>query len=210
MVAYTPARPLTSTRAPEPQAGVGELLVLDVERDVAEAVEGDRVGAELAVLEARQRHVEAYDLVGVDRVARVGQRRAGGQRGGDRGEDVAAVEGRATRLEAVARARDVDDLDDAAEALRGEREQAVVGADEDPVLLGGPQRDRAALARRPRGRRPPGGRPAAQNGSARRRTSAPVRTSWRGMPWVRSMTRASGAIRAITAWQTPTKSSSRP
>jgi hypothetical protein len=30
------------------------------------------------------------------------------------------------------------------------------------------------------------------------------------MPWVTSITRASGAMRAITPWQTPTKSSSRP
>ena len=52
--------------------------------------------------------------------------------------------------------------------------------------------------------------PGGANGSDRARVSAPPRTSWRGTPWVRSMTRASGAIRAITAWQTPTKSSAQP
>ena len=37
-----------------------------------------------------------------------------------------------------------------------------------------------------------------------------VRASWRGMPWVRSMTRASGVMRAMTPWHTPTNSSSWP
>jgi hypothetical protein len=39
---------------------------------------------------------------------------------------------------------------------------------------------------------------------------APRRTSKRGMPWVTSMMRASGAMEAITPWQMPTKSSSTP
>ena len=52
--------------------------------------------------------------------------------------------------------------------------------------------------------------PAGQNGNARRRMTAARLTSWRGTSWVRSSTRTSGAIRAITPWQTPTKSSLRP
>ena len=52
--------------------------------------------------------------------------------------------------------------------------------------------------------------PAGMNPSARRSTSAPERTSCRAMPCVTSMTRAAGAIRAITPWQTPTKSSASP
>ena len=52
--------------------------------------------------------------------------------------------------------------------------------------------------------------PAGMNGNARRSTIAPSRTSWRAMPCVTSMTRTSGAIRAMTPWQTPTKSSPRP
>jgi hypothetical protein len=40
--------------------------------------------------------------------------------------------------------------------------------------------------------------------------SAPARTSCAGMPWVRSMTLASGAIERMTEWTTPTNSSSRP
>ena len=70
-------------------------------------------------------------------------------------------------------------------------------------------RPRAAPIRRP-GRRPRGARPAGMYSSARRSTSAPERTSWRAMPCVMSMTLTSGAIRAITPWQTPTNSSSSP
>jgi len=43
-----------------------------------------------------------------------------------------------------------------------------------------------------------------------RSTSAPCRIACGGMPWVTSITRASGAMRAITPWQVPTKSSCRP
>ena len=41
-------------------------------------------------------------------------------------------------------------------------------------------------------------------------TSAPEWTSWGGISWVRSITRASGQPRAITPWQTPTNPSRRP
>ena len=135
------------TRWPSLQARAGQLGVLDVEHDVAEAVEGQRVGDEAAVLVAAGAgRVQRRELVGVDRVARVGQRRAGRQVRGHRREQVAPVEGGRRRLEAVRRARDVDGLDGAAEALDGQREQAVVGPDEDAVLLGGAHRDGAALA----------------------------------------------------------------
>jgi hypothetical protein len=74
----------------------------------------------------------------------------GRQPRGDRREDVAAVERRADRLQPVLGARHVDHLGDPAEALRGERQQAVVRPDEDAVLLGRAQRDRAP--RRPHAR----------------------------------------------------------
>ena len=112
------------------------------------------------------------------------------------------------RLEAVRRARDVDGLDRAAEALGGEREQPVVGPDEDAVLLGRAQRDRAPLAadlgvddREVHARREVGQR-------AAQRSARPSARRGASMPWVRSMTRASGAMRAMTPWQTPTNSSS--
>ena len=44
------------------------------------------------------------------------------------------------------RARDVDGLHGAPEALDGQRQQAVVGPDEDAVVLGGAHRHGAALA----------------------------------------------------------------
>ena len=100
---------------------------------------------------------------------------------------------------------------DASEALGGGHQQAVVGADEQAVLArpcaARRARARAARRRRRRGRRPPGGRPAGMKASASRSMSAPARTSWRGIAWVRSITRACGQRRAITPWQTPTNSS---
>ena len=120
--------------------------MLDVEHDVAEAIEGQRVGDEAAVLATGAGRVQRRELVGVDRVAGVGQRRAGGEVRGHRGEQVAPVEGRGRRLEAVRRARDVDGLHRASEALDGQREQAVVRSDEDAVVLGGAHGHRAALA----------------------------------------------------------------
>ena len=53
--------------------------------------------------------------------------------GGDRGEDVAAVEGGRERLEPVRRAADVDRLDGAAEDAGGRDQQA----DHPPPLVGG-------------------------------------------------------------------------
>ena len=47
-------------------------------------------------------------------------------------------------------------------------------------------------------------------GSVLERTSAPWSTWVGGMPCVTSITRASGAIRAITPWHVPTKSSWSP
>ena len=78
----------------------------------------------------------------------------------------------------------------------------------------GAQRDRAAgvgaARRRPSDRRRRGARRAGGTGrrcaaSGRRRARRDART-----PWVTSITRARGQSRAMTAWQTPTNSSSSP
>ena len=47
-------------------------------------------------------------------------------------------------------------------------------------------------------------------GSVLQSTSEPCSTCWGGIPWVMSMISASGAIRFITPWQVPTKSSWSP
>ena len=70
---------------------------------------------------------------------------------------------------------------------------------------------RAAAGRRPpRDRRPRGGRPRACTGSCSRARARPGARPAGGIPWVMSIICDSGAIRFITPWQTPTKSSWRP
>ena len=87
--------------------GAGEPVVVHVQADVAEAVDHERVRHHRVVLLARLRQLDALERVGVERVARVGELRAGGQVRGDRREDVAPVEGGRHRLEPVRRAGDV-------------------------------------------------------------------------------------------------------
>ena len=64
--------------------------------------------------------------------------------GRDRREHVAAVEGRRDRLEPERREGDVGSLDGAAEALDRRPQEAVVRADENPLVLGHPHRHRAS------------------------------------------------------------------
>jgi hypothetical protein len=120
--------------------------VLDAEHDVAEAVEGQRVADDVRALDARPRKLQGDEVRRVHRLPGLGRRRALGQARGDWRERVAPVERRGHRLQAVRRVAHVDRLHRAAEACRGERQQPVVRADQEPVLLGGAQRDRAALA----------------------------------------------------------------
>ena len=74
------------------QPAAGDLLVLDVQRDVAEAVEADRVGDQAVGVHVGHRHVQPLHLVGVERVARVGQLGARRQRRRHGREQVTAVE----------------------------------------------------------------------------------------------------------------------
>ena len=103
---------------------------------------------------------------------------------------------------------DLDRLRHAAGALGGQPQQPVVGADQQPSVVRA-DRHRPALGA-DLGidhRKHHAGR---QVGQRAAEDSAPARTSWRGIPWVMSITAASGQILAITAWQTPTNSSARP
>ena len=86
-------------------------------------------------------------LSGGERVAQLGERRAGGERTGDGSEDVAAVEGRRTGSR-----RSVEPATSTASATppsrsRDRHQQAVVGADQQAPLLDGAQGDGAAAAR---------------------------------------------------------------
>jgi hypothetical protein len=129
-----------------PQSRLLQVGGTGVELDVAEAVDDHRVRDELAVLAALARlgELEPDELVGVERRAGVGQRLAGGEPGGDRREQVAAVERGGDGLEPPRRRRDLDRLGDPAEALGGGQQEAVVGADEQAVVERGAQRDGAA------------------------------------------------------------------
>ena len=197
----------------EPQPGLPELRVVGVERDVAEVVAVQRVHAQLALADHRDGQLERAQALDRERLADARQRRSRGERGCDWGEDVAAVERRRDRLQAFGRATDLDGLERASEPLQREREQAVVGADEQLVRGGGTHGDR-----------PPGVcsdgadlgvddrevHAGGMYGRAPASVRAPARMSWRGIAWVMSITRAAGQRRAITPWQTPTNSSSSP
>ena len=110
-------------------------------------------------------------------------------------------------LERVGRVRQLAHVSDPGTLGRGEQEP-VVGADEDATLPirdhdGPPDTADPRIDDRevdPRG----------MYGSVLERTSAPWSTCVAGIPCVRSMTRASGAIRAMTPWHVPTKSSCSP
>ena len=179
------------------------------QRQVAEGVDVPDLGLEpqprldlgLAAVDRRQRRR-------VDRLAELGRAASPSARcaatGANRSRPWKVAETGSRRTGELG---DVDGLDRAAEALERQREQAVVGADEDPVVLGGARPRPAAARCRPRDRRPRGGRPPARTRRALASTAAPWPTSWRAIPWLRSITRASGAIRAITARQTPANSS---
>jgi hypothetical protein len=95
-----------------------------------------------AGLAARLRALEHDQLARVERSARRRQRRAAGQPRGHRGEDVAAVERGRDRFQPPRRGRDLDRLGDAAEALGGRRQEAVVRTDQQAALIRGPQRHR--------------------------------------------------------------------
>ncbi len=120
-----------------------------VEHDVAEAVRDQRMDHELAIVHPRLRQLQAQQLVVRERIAGAGQLFAEREVRGHRGEEVAAVEGGRDRLQAVGRVPDVHGLHDAAEPVSRGNEQAVVGPDQDPVLLGAAHGDAAPAAADP-------------------------------------------------------------
>ena len=187
---------------------LADLVVLDVEHDVAEAVEGDRVGDELPVLRARLGHLGTTELVGLDRLAGLGERRAAREVRGD-----GANMSRPWYVAAVGSRRCLDVLISIASTTPPSASPpAAAGrcpADQDAVLLGGAQRDGPPLgtdlgiddrdvdARREVRQRAP------QHERARADVVARDAVCYVDDP-------RSGAARAITPWHTPTKSSSWP
>ena len=129
--------------------------------------------------------------------------------GGHRCEHVAPVEGRRDGSRRCGERATSTASTRAPEALDGQRQQAVVGADEDAVVLRRPHRDGAALAADlgVDDREVHAGREVGQCAAQHERAGAHVVAV---IPWLTSMMRASGAIRAMTPWHTPTNSSSWP
>jgi hypothetical protein len=132
--------------AAEPQPRHRHLVVEGVERDIPVPVDRERVRHDLGAADLRGRQLERRELLDIDRPPRVGQRGTTGQRRGDRREEVTAVERRGDRSQPVRRLGDLDRLDDAAEMLARGQQQAVVGPDEQPAVLGTAQRHRAPPA----------------------------------------------------------------
>jgi hypothetical protein len=126
-------RPLHAAR-PRPadddrtSGAAGERRRVDVGHEVPEAVDVDDLAADPPRLDGGNRRREAYHLR--DLRAERGGRGPDGQRGGDRREYVPSVERRASGLEEESL---VGEMDDAAGRVggRGEREDAVVRADEE-------------------------------------------------------------------------------
>ena len=81
------------------ELGRVEALGVEVEGDVAEAVDQHGGGAQAALGGARRRDLEAHETGRVDLGAELRRRQAGRQAGRHGGEDVAPVEGRRQRLE---------------------------------------------------------------------------------------------------------------
>ena len=158
-----------------------ELRLLDVELDVAEAVDVEHVRHERPAGDLRPGQLERDQLARIARLAHVRQRRSAGQLRRHRREDVAAVERRRHRLEretASSRCR----------PPRPPRRRAPPPATAArcrvrPASARPPPAARPPAARRRRpGRRPRGGRRPAGTAARRAGSPRPARTSCRAEP----------------------------
>src|SRR5207248_1021863 len=104
---------------------------VDVELAVAEAVDPpDLTGNGTVVAHLGQRHQPGYEPRRIDGSAQVGQRDAGGEVPGRRGEDDAPSEGRAGRGELVLEVVERDHRTGAARHGHRRGEEAIVGAEQ--------------------------------------------------------------------------------
>ena len=192
----------TETRV-APASGGPASAHREVEGDVAEAVDATCAGDCVGAATASRSGFAASDSGSTGTPRRRARRRR--EVGGDGGEQIAAVEGRGGGL-----SRKREEPTSTASAAPPKR--SIAGRSRP---LSGPTRrwllaaERTATARRGPDagvddREVDAGR---REGDAAASTVAPLRTSWRLIPWVMSMTWAPGAILAITARQTPAKSS---
>ena len=180
---------------PGDDPGPLDVVAREVEGDVAETVNVEHRRVDPLVREARLGEIESDERVGVERRPELLQRHAVREVRRRRGEEVAAVERPRDALERIGRVGELSHVGDP-RALGGGKQKPVVRADEEPALAIR-EHDGASDPPTPgstTARWTPGG----MYGSVLERTSAPWSTCVGGMPCVTSITRASGAIRAIT------------
>ena len=167
------------------------------------------VGRDLRAPDLGLGHLDAHELVGIDARAELLERHAGGEVRGCGREDVARMERARDLRQPVARVGELVRRRDA-ELVGREHQQAVVGADEEPAVDRAHARSRGARSPTPgstTARCTPTGRYGARVRAARARPAAPPAAGSRASRRSRA---PPGAIRAITPWHVPTKSSCRP
>ena len=118
----------------------GPLLRRRVEAEVPERVGMQDVRRERTTVDAGSGQLEILQRGCIERLADVGERHSGGERGGHRREDVPAVEGARHGSQALRRLADVNGLGDASEPLRARHEQTVVRSHQQAILAGRSQR----------------------------------------------------------------------
>ena len=119
------------------------MLATEIELEVAEAVDGDDRCTQLPRADLGLGQLDPHERLKVDLLAERAEVDAGGDVSRDRSEHVARVERVRHVVEVVALVRQRPRLDDLARRRR-ERQQPVVGADED-AIAGHPERDRAPV-----------------------------------------------------------------
>src|SRR4051794_21441830 len=196
---------LDPAAALEPIAEVGQRRR---QLDVPEPVELLDRGRQQRPLHARRQLSRAHQRIGVDRVPQPLGLEPGRQVATDGGEDVAAVERARHRIQHVLGAADLDRQLNAAACLCGRNQQSVVGpTNSRPSAL------RGQIARR--SDPTPGSTtamctPTGRYGTDAASTRDPCPTDCGSMPCARWITSASGQVRTITPWQTPTNGSDDP
>ena len=185
-----------------------DVVAVEVEGDVAEAVDVEERRVDRAVGDDRLRQIEPNEALRIDGRAELREGDPVRQMRRSGAEEIASVERPRDRLERVVR-------DSPARAPPRCPARLAAGSSSP---LSGPTYSRPSSSRSASGRLgppTPGSTiarwtPTGMNPIVFARTSAPCRIDFGGIPCVMSMICASGAMRLMTPWQVPTKSSLSP